>query len=399
MATLVVSPESYPYDVAKEQSFLEPELPYLRQAFDRVIVVPQQMGGQRVPLPDGIELDESYAREVRALSTRRQLVYAARSGLIARELLSRRRELMAPAALRRLVAFAGRAWHAAEWVRRSAPDATCYTFWWGPTSLGFALAGRPTFTRAHGFDLYEERHAPPYLPCRAVSLRRLRGVFPDSDKGRDYLLHRYGARAAQVETARLGLTDPKVTCQPSGDGALHVVSCSLLVPVKRLDRLIDGLAAISADQRVVWTHFGTGELQAPLEAQAKARLGANVSWRFAGYSTQSELFAWYASNPVDAFVNVSASEGTPVAIIEAVACGIPVLATAIGGNPEIATAANGLNLAADPTPADIAAALMRFRPSAQSGEWRTGSRRVWAEKYDAQRNYGRFAYTLRQQQV
>ena len=50
---------SYPYDSAAEQTFLSDEVVYLKKEFDRVILVPRDCTGKRLPLPDGIEVDES----------------------------------------------------------------------------------------------------------------------------------------------------------------------------------------------------------------------------------------------------------------------------------------------------------------------------------------------------
>lgn len=404
---LVVSPESYPSELAKEHTFLGPELPVLAEAFDRVVVVPQQLEGARASLPRGVALDETLAHEVRDLSPRQLALHAARTTLVAED-LARRRQLVAnPVAMKRLIAFAGRAHHARRWAERwlrgVEPETrvVLYTYWWGPTTTGFGLARRQNVkvaTRAHGFDLYEERHTPAYLPCRERSLSLLDALFPDSDKGREYLETAHGPRLPACETFRLGTTAPGAVTAPSRDGALRVVSCSTQVPVKRLHLLVSGLAAAGRREpgrRIEWTHFGTGALQPELEAQAAREFPTNVSVRFGGYSTQPDLYRWYASNPVDVFVNVSQSEGTPVSVMEAISFGIPVLATAVGGNPEIATNRNALLLAPNPTADEVATGLLRFTEPSMQSTLRPGSLEVWREKYDASRNLERFAKRLR----
>ena len=69
--TLVLSAESYPWDLAKEQTFLQPELEVLARSFDRVILAPQQLGGVRLTVPEQLEVDDSYARQAAGLSTGR----------------------------------------------------------------------------------------------------------------------------------------------------------------------------------------------------------------------------------------------------------------------------------------------------------------------------------------
>jgi glycosyltransferase involved in cell wall biosynthesis len=50
---------------------------------------------------------------------------------------------------------------------------------------------------------------------------------------------------------------------------------------------------------------------------------------------------YYSINTVDLFINVSSSEGVPVSIMEAMSFGIPVIATAVGGTPEIVSEKTG----------------------------------------------------------
>ena len=84
------------------------------------------------------------------------------------------------------------------------------------------------------------------------------------------------------------------------------------------------------------------------------------------------------------FLNASVSEGTPVSVMEAISCGIPVIATAVGGNPEIVSEVNGLVVSPDPTPGEIAAAMIGLidAPEAAAAK-RQGSRRVWESRYNA----------------
>lgn len=404
--TLVISPESYPWDLAKEQTFLAPELEVLSREPVSIVMAPQRIGGQRLPVPIGVEVEDSLARETASLRRSELVIRAGRTTLVAEELFRRGRDLTTLPALKRLVDYAGRAQHAAEWARRfvharhlERSRVIFASYWWGPvtTGVGLAAGGLPELrvvSRAHGFDLYEDRHQPAYLPCRHRALAVLHGLFPDSEMGTTWLRRTYAA-LPRVETARLGVASPGVRNLPSNDGTLRVVTCSLQVPVKRLELLVDGLAHAGAGgARIEWTHHGTGPLQSSLEARALRILPANVRATFAGYSTQQELFEWYRTHAADVFVNVSQSEGTPVSIMEAIACGIPVLATAVGGNPEICTARNGLLVGANPTAEEIGAALLRFAPGI-STDWRDGSLAVWREKYDAASNYRGWLETLR----
>ncbi|HID23655.1 MAG TPA: glycosyltransferase, partial [Planctomycetaceae bacterium] len=53
----------------------------------------------------------------------------------------------------------------------------------------------------------------------------------------------------------------------------------------------------------------------------------------AGQRPQEELALWY--NAADVFALLSRSEGCPNVLMEALACGVPAVATSVGGVPEI----------------------------------------------------------------
>lgn len=75
---------------------------------------------------------------------------------------------------------------------------------------------------------------------------------------------------------------------------------------------------------------GSGPLRTSLESLA-GELGIGVKVRFLGAREDvRELL-----QAVDGFVMSSAWEGTPMALLEACACGVPVVATRVGGNPDV----------------------------------------------------------------
>ena len=115
----------------------------------------------------------------------------------------------------------------------------------------------------------------------------------------------------------------------AGPDTLVATFTGRLVPIKRVDLLIDAVAgarAQGADVRLVVA--GDGELRAALEAQA-APLGDAV--RFLG--VRDDLPALAAGT--DLAVLASDNEGTPVALVEAAAAGVPALATDVGGTGDI----------------------------------------------------------------
>jgi glycosyltransferase involved in cell wall biosynthesis len=173
----------------------------------------------------------------------------------------------------------------------------------------------------------------------------------------------------------------------------------MLVPVKRIELLMEGIlraAMRRPEQRFEWVHMGNGEPREKLQKYADEKFPPNATANFNGYTTRADLMEFYRKNPLDVFINVSVSEGTPVSIMEAASCGIPVIATKVGGNPEIALDENGLLLAPNPTPDEIADAFFAFiDSSSMSAAKRKGSYEVWARKFNSEENYRQFAERLR----
>lgn len=104
-----------------------------------------------------------------------------------------------------------------------------------------------------------------------------------------------------------------------------------LVPVKNHRLFLDAAARVRA--HVPDAHFviiGDGELRGELEAQVDA-LGLRDAVTFTGW--MQNLAPVYAD--LDINVISSVNEGTPVSVIEALAAGCPVVATAVGGLPDL----------------------------------------------------------------
>jgi glycosyltransferase involved in cell wall biosynthesis len=82
--------------------------------------------------------------------------------------------------------------------------------------------------------------------------------------------------------------------------------------------------------------------------------------------------------------------------MEAISYGIPVIATSVGGNTEIVSDRNGILLDSNPTPEEIAQALLKICDSpGLAQKMRVESRRVWEESYNADVNFRAFAEQLK----
>jgi len=395
----------------KEQTFLNPEVEYLAAAFERVIIVPEICEGQKYSLPSGVEVEEGFAAFLKSHSRMTRAVHGLTSPLLFRELMAMPILISQPTAMKRLLSWIGQAELRKKWVldfiitkRIEAGNCIFYTYWFGPTSTGIGLLKRlyPEITlvsRSHGFDLYEERHNPPYIPCRKTSLKMLDGLFPASENGTIYMKKKYSKIIRRCETAHLGVKDPGFLTQSSTDGIWRIVSCSNVVPIKRLDLLLQGItcaANIRPSQAFEWSHFGDGSLYTQWKDMASKQLPSNVTWDFPGYLPLQEIMKFYRKNPVDVFMQVSQLEGLPISIQEAISCGITIIATGVGGIPEIVSDKNGILLRDNPSFQEIADAIFYLIDHpADAANKKSGSRQVWQKKYNSAVNFPSFVERIK----
>jgi glycosyltransferase involved in cell wall biosynthesis len=137
--------------------------------------------------------------------------------------------------------------------------------------------------------------------------------------------HRRFAREARLEEAARA----QVQASPSD---LVVGAVGRLERQKRFDVLIEAVAAlVPRHPTIKLVIAGGGSLRAALERQAAARLPSGVC-RFLG-DTADIVGLHHA---FDVFVQSSEYEGTPNAILEAMALGTPIVATDVGGTTELA---------------------------------------------------------------
>ncbi|MCB9111273.1 MAG: glycosyltransferase [Anaerolineales bacterium] len=399
---------SYPYDYATEQTFLKGEVEILCKRFDRVILVPRIARGKLLPIPDGVEIDISFAESFTMGGRLVESALAVFSKDFYLDIKNRLPSSLKPSYLRRVFSFVAGANLTRKWMqswlktaRVAASEVICYTFWFDEVSMGLGLAKecQPALrvvSRAHGYDLYEELYGN--WPCRPRAIELLDGLLSVSEVGERYLHEKYPTNREKYGTFLLGVPDPGGISRPSNDGVLRIISCSILYDIKRVDLLLDGIVSAArkrSEQAIEWVHFGGGEECQRFMTRIANEFPPNAKGDFPGFIPQKDLIRNYLENPVDVFVNVSTTEGTPVSIMEAISCGIPIIATAVGGNVEIVREKNGFLLSENPTPDEIADALLNVCGDRELWlEKRKGSREVWQERYNETTNFEAFAQKL-----
>ncbi len=219
-----------------------------------------------------------------------------------------------------------------------------------------------------------------------------------SDAQRDWYLSAFpGASADRVVTIRNGVADPG-RHSPAGwlraelgvpAGAVLAATVGILRPGKGHDDLFHALRLLRAIPEVHVVVIGEGELRATWE-HASADLNGRV--HFIGFRDDVPALL----DQCDMLVHPSHFDALPTAVIQALAAGLAVVATAVGGVPEIVGDAAGVlvpprdpvalaeaidAIAADPMSRMRAAraARSRFEALFDAAVWARGLRELYVE--------------------
>lgn len=205
------------------------------------------------------------------------------------------------------------------------------------------LAGVPVVIHSeHGYEV--DMFAG--LPLRRRIFRRAACAMADAVFAVTRELRDFHARQAWIRPERMGVmyngvdTQRFAPCEESRiamrkelglpEKSFVVGAVGRLVPIKDHQTLLKAAALLSSsgiDVRVLLV--GSGPERARLQGLATDALEGRVC--FAGDSSQVPEML----NAMDVFVLPSLGEGMSNTLLEAMACGLPVLATNVGGNPEI----------------------------------------------------------------
>ncbi|MGH6902641.1 MAG: glycosyltransferase, partial [Geminicoccaceae bacterium] len=180
--------------------------------------------------------------------------------------------------------------------------------------------------------------------------------------GVDLELFAPGDRAAARQTLGLGV-----------DGSV-VLSVGQLIPRKGHDLALQAVARLPEATLVI---VGEGPEAGGLRRLAR-RLGSTERIRFLGAIPQERLATIY--NAADLLVLASSREGLPNVLMEALACGTPVVASAVWGTPEIVAAPAAGRLVEERSPEALAGAIRNLLadPPARAATRAYAERFGWA---------------------
>jgi len=250
------------------------------------------------------------------------------------------------------------------------------------------------YTRAHGWDVYCERHPLHYLPLRTHIMRNLDTVFFIAQNGKDYYSKLLPQFSSKYTYSALGTKNHGIINPQNNSSTFNMFSCSNIIPLKNLSLMIDALSCIN-DISINWVHFGTGPNEDEIILYAKQKLAAkqNIEFDFKGFVFNDKIHEYLAINHIDFLINCSTTEGVPVSMMEAMSFGVPVIGTNVGGVSEIISdSQNGYLLSAMPSKQEVAATITKLcnlQPKDRD-QMRQNAFTTWNTKFNADINYAAF---------
>lgn len=275
-------------------------------------------------------------------------------------------------------------------------DCVFYSYWHDYKALALTMLRKDDqsikcVARAHRWDVFADKNLIPYLPFKSFIINNLSQTYSISDAGRIYFEQYLNRKLDnKVTVSRLGKFNGRQSNMDMQTNSALICSCSNLIPVKQVDKIIEVISHLQT-KNIRWVHFGDGPLRTELEAMAASKL-QNVEFEFCGIVANDRILDFYAENHVDLFINLSASEGIPVSIMEALSAGIPVVATNVGGTAEAVNNKNGFLIPADFDCNNVAEVVDNYlnSPISKQNIYRHNAYDFWKENYEAGKNYGEF---------
>jgi glycosyltransferase involved in cell wall biosynthesis len=183
----------------------------------------------------------------------------------------------------------------------------------------------------HGGSLHFDPRTPigfVYLTLERALLRRTDLILFESAYARDVYRARIGTPAAAVQVIHNGVAAAEFASVAPATDASDVLFVGELRRLKGVDVLIEALSLLSAQGRpVTATIVGSGPEAAEFQALARAR---DLAATFPGALPAREAFARGRL-----LIVPSRAESLPYIVLEAAAAGVSMLATNVGGIPEI----------------------------------------------------------------
>ncbi len=195
----------------------------------------------------------------------------------------------------------------------------------------------PVVVTSHGTDMALARWPPIAMICRTV-VRRADYVVGVNRQITDQL-REFGAQPSRSAHLSVGVEVPAVVKPPVASGELRVLYVGALRQSKSVSTLLNSLSDTKLGDQCLVSVVGDGPMMESCRRLARRLNLRNVTFHGARSPTDVGRFLESA----DVLVHPSTSEGTPAVVLEAMAVGLPVIASDIDAHRELIThGSNGL---------------------------------------------------------
>ncbi len=408
---LILLTSSYPFFT--DEPFLETEMPYLANRFDKVITLAVALDSGIPQINITPENADCYnvAVSSKKISRAKSLLKGV-VGLATRsELL--KQDPQASESLKKRIFFE---YFCARAEREFAlcmkvlekydfseyDGVTIYSYWFFVSALigakiRDAISPRckniKFISRGHGYDIYEHANSIGYIPLREYLLSELDMLYPCSIDGENHIAAQIPKYKDKIKHSYLGSIDCGIS--PMNEDGFHVVSCSRMIDLKRIDRIANVLSLLKDEGvgKIRWTHIGDGETMQTVKSVCEKKLDF-MQVDLIGKISNTKVKEFYKTHKTDILINVSSTEGLPVSMMEALSFGIPVIATDVGGVREIIKDGyNGWLISPNFTDEEVALKMKEIIAWDKDKllKMRHNARDFWEKNFDAKVNYTQFA--------
>ena len=159
--------------------------------------------------------------------------------------------------------------------------------------------------------------------------------------------------------SRLGVKD-NASSKKNISNNIELLSCSSIIPLKRVDLIFDSIkeyVCLHPESHFRWSHIGDGPLMEPLRKKIDECQIKNLTVDLMCAMQNEQILKIYRERKFHALILLSIREGLPVVLMEAISSGIPVIATRVGGIPDIVTDRTGRMVERDFTKEEFCDAL------------------------------------------
>jgi glycosyltransferase involved in cell wall biosynthesis len=201
---------------------------------------------------------------------------------------------------------------------------------------GYSVGVEKIYHSPHGhifYGYYSGFVTALFVFLEKIAARRTTKIFNLTKKGREDHINRKIAPSEKFIVSSCGIDLSKFQAEKPKDypqNRIKILWAGRFAPIKN-PQMVLRVAEILNNENMEFRMVGDGELQPKIQNEFRSRQLKNITLPGYNAELQREFFA------ADIFIITSKNEGFGRVIVEAMAAGLPIIATKVGGIPEIVT--------------------------------------------------------------